>query len=613
MITLFQKEYMNIGIIFFLIFILVLSTSSVLSTEVISPIYALNFDSPVIGGNGISYVGDIELKNIDSNQVFDATKGGGQIAGIQTLNTDGGGLSLWVYPMWNHADTTSQVLLTMPWMGSDSYLAISYGWWEPKGSGRLYFILSNKDYVHCSSPYSFESNVWSMVSVSWSKKENGFITCEIYVNGDVITKQRVDVSNKKIRKTAGSIYLGNDKGATDSRGRTFVGYLDNIKVFDTAPKQSDYITLYDIDSLSGDSYESDTWRWIKEYTKETQAYQSESVKENRIIFDEGIAWATSKRATDKILNRIKTAGFNIYVPVVWHGRGAYFPSNIAHIDDRLKTVISEYDPLAYLLQKAHDLGIEVHPWFTVVKREDEKYPQYYNAGTPAGAYNVKDKAFQGFMIDLMMEVVKKYPVDGINLDYIRTMGMCFSEHCVQSYKKTYNRELRSDYLLRFVNAEAKQKIQAWQEQPVDEIVKNISRSARKIKPNIKISVDMHSQTDVSNKTIQGRNSGKWLRQGWVDYIFDMQYGKRINYKQIKSFTKSLDDKSRHIVLMANYDKIDDEVIARPGYVVNALILYNREETSNDSVAFYLYSRLSDDQVQSLRTGAFSNAAQTAWK
>src|SRR5262249_41611641 len=87
----------------------------------------------------------------------------------------------------------------------------------------------------------------------------------------------------------------------------------------------------------------------------------------RIIFEEGVIQWTSKEATDQILDRIKGAGFNAFGPIVMHGRGTTWPSKYADWDFWLKDQPKEgFDPLRYLIERAHSMGIEVHPWFNLV-------------------------------------------------------------------------------------------------------------------------------------------------------------------------------------------------------------------------------------------------------
>lgn len=103
----------------------------------------------------------------------------------------------------------------------------------------------------------------------------------------------------------------------------------------------------------------------------------------RIIFEEDVLAWTTKQGVDELLMRIKTAGFNAFSPVVWHGRGTTWPSIFAEWDYWLKAYPKQgYDPLKYLIDRAHELGIEVHPWFTLTLREGEFLPQFAPSGTP---------------------------------------------------------------------------------------------------------------------------------------------------------------------------------------------------------------------------------------
>src|SRR5215467_6320282 len=84
----------------------------------------------------------------------------------------------------------------------------------------------------------------------------------------------------------------------------------------------------------------------------------------RIIFEEDVLNWTSKETIDDLLSRINRAGFNAFSPIVWHGRGTTWPSQYAEWDSWLTTQSKQsFDPLKYLIDRAHSMGIEVHPWF----------------------------------------------------------------------------------------------------------------------------------------------------------------------------------------------------------------------------------------------------------
>src|SRR5205823_558559 len=55
----------------------------------------------------------------------------------------------------------------------------------------------------------------------------------------------------------------------------------------------------------------------------------------RAILDGNIPFWTNKEDVDRALARIKEAGFNVYMPTVWQGRGTAWPSKYAPWDTQL--------------------------------------------------------------------------------------------------------------------------------------------------------------------------------------------------------------------------------------------------------------------------------------
>ncbi len=82
-----------------------------------------------------------------------------------------------------------------------------------------------------------------------------------------------------------------------------------------------------------------------------QSNLNETIFETRAIFDEGLGWITEEGAR-KTIQRIKKAGFNVYIPCVWHGRGTRYPSTLAPIDVRIKS--TSEDPLHRLIKISHE-------------------------------------------------------------------------------------------------------------------------------------------------------------------------------------------------------------------------------------------------------------------
>src|SRR3569623_672445 len=87
--------------------------------------------------------------------------------------------------------------------------------------------------------------------------------------------------------------------------------------------------------------------------------------ESRVMLDEDMHWAYSPAEADAFLKRIKAAGFYVYIPCIYNGGGSWYPTKLLAPDAKLAARLKQQpDPLAYLLEQAHTMGIEVHPWIT---------------------------------------------------------------------------------------------------------------------------------------------------------------------------------------------------------------------------------------------------------
>lgn len=116
----------------------------------------------------------------------------------------------------------------------------------------------------------------------------------------------------------------------------------------------------------------------------------------RAILDGDIPSWTKKEYVDEVLSRIKRAGFNVYMPTVWQGRGTVWPSKHAPWDTKLANRHkSNFDPLRYVIEKAHEMGLEVHPWFTLTLRQSDIFPEFALPTMPQKAFDVHNPEFRG--------------------------------------------------------------------------------------------------------------------------------------------------------------------------------------------------------------------------
>jgi uncharacterized lipoprotein YddW (UPF0748 family) len=340
--------------------------------------------------------------------------------------------------------------------------------------------------------------------------------------------------------------------------------------------------------------------------------ESVTMKESRAVLDEGLHWATQDGA-ETVCRRIKMAGFNVFIPCVWHGRGTTWPSNLSPWDSKFASP-PKFDPLERLIQVANKYEIEVHPWFTVMRRDREFFHEFYDGGTPRESFDVHRPRFREFISTLILEVVQKYSVHGVNLDYIRAGGVCESQHCIEEYRQKTGRDLLLDNRKRMIPGSVFKELFEWQEAAVEDIVRRVSTGARQIKGDIVLSVDAYPGNRVDQ--VQGRNSMKWADMGLIDVVYMMHYEDSPDWGSLRSFQQQMKRPEALVVLCGNYDKPDgnnEHVTSRSGLKVADLLNHARDYQMGNGVGIYLYGRITDDQIVRLQQDTFKVPARPDWK
>jgi len=345
------------------------------------------------------------------------------------------------------------------------------------------------------------------------------------------------------------------------------------------------------------------------------AVGGQEMGESRAIFDESLSWLTSQ-AAHNLCQRIKHAGFNVLMPNVWHGRGTTWPSDLAPWDshklEEMARSNSSFDPLDNLIKIANQYDIEVHPWFAVMLRQRQFFSDFYDAGTPENTFDVHRPEFRDFICNLMVECVSRYPIHGINLDYIRAGAICQSQACVADYRKATNRDLNHDRLTRGISGESGVTIAAWQERAVGDIVRRVSERVRAINPKAVVSVCAHP--NHPNLLIQGQDSIKWSNEGLIDVIYAMHYEADIDWRHLKELQQRMQHPEALVVLCGNYDGLpsDKTVLTRDARAVARLLQEARAIGQNNGVGLYLYNMLSEEQINILRQTTFNATAKPRW-
>jgi len=147
----------------------------------------------------------------------------------------------------------------------------------------------------------------------------------------------------------------------------------------------------------------------------------------------------SRAQIEHIVEITEAGNFNaLFVQVC--GRGlALYDSQLIPKDPR----VEGWDPLEYLLRLAHARGIQVHAWVNALyvwsdfeKRPDSpahvmnSNPEWLLLNSKGSTAIIKEQNIgffidpsipqvQGYVVNIYEELARRYPVDGIHLDYIR--------------------------------------------------------------------------------------------------------------------------------------------------------------------------------------------------
>jgi hypothetical protein len=327
----------------------------------------------------------------------------------------------------------------------------------------------------------------------------------------------------------------------------------------------------------------------------------------RALVEEDVLRWTKKDYLDQMLPVIKAAGFNVYIPYVWHGRGVTWSSAKTSWDVWLKDVSKDgFDPLRYAIQKAHSLGIEVHPCFTVALKQADILPEYAPPGTPDKAFDVHNPQFRDFLADLVEEVVRTYEIDGVNLDYVRAIGLCSSEGCQREYSRLYGRNLTADSLVFRASPGLVPTLTEFQKQAVATTVKTIVDRIRAVKPRTIISVDAIPGVATPD---QGQDSIDWVNTGYVDVLFRMDYYRAIDAGLTDALRAQLRNPDALSLMISNVSNFEEMApgqahFARDGKWLAETVAMIQARWPKTGVAIYFANYLTDEQTAALKSGPF---------
>ncbi len=244
---------------------------------------------------------------------------------------------------------------------------------------------------------------------------------------------------------------------------------------------------------------------------------------------------SSENDVRDIIQKATQTGFNGVLFQVRGNGTAYYKSSFEPVEERIGGDTASWDPLAVAIDEAHKQGIQLHAWVNTYPGWTGKTPpksphQLWNAhrdwfcvdkdGKPMelkGDYvvlNPGNPEVKDHLYNVLMEIVEKYDVDGLHLDYVRYFGPQFS------YDSISLSRFKSQYGMTPEQSPAQW--DNFRRQQVTDLVERVYKGIKSKKPAVALSAATWGDWDEGyNFYLQDAHN--WLAQGIIDFICPMTY------------------------------------------------------------------------------------------
>ena len=245
----------------------------------------------------------------------------------------------------------------------------------------------------------------------------------------------------------------------------------------------------------------------------------------------------SKENIEEAVSKCASMGFNSIFVVTYNGGFTTYPSELMQtvIGTEIDPDFEGRDPLQELITAAHSKGIKVFAWFEFgfasSHRDSTGGPIVANkphwASRDVNGEITEKNEFQwlnpfhpevqSFITDLILEVVEKYEVDGIQgddrLPALPSNGG-YSEYTVELYKSEHNGNEPPIYHKDYSWVK-------WRSDKLTKFLQELSNTLRKTDPQLIISMAPSIYPWSEENYLQ--NWPKWLEMGLVDLVVPQVY------------------------------------------------------------------------------------------
>lgn len=260
---------------------------------------------------------------------------------------------------------------------------------------------------------------------------------------------------------------------------------------------------------------------------------------------------TSPQRIVQIAEEARRAGItDLFVQFYAKGE-AYYHSRVA---PRAAVVTSNFDPLTTMVRECRRRGLRLHAWLNIYfawssdqKPLDRNHVYYRGSrwfAADAGGRSLRDynqwelsqNSLEGvylspaspevktYIRDLIKELITRYDVDGVHLDYIRYGHLNFSYD--PSSRLGFYQAYTVDPV-RFFDGDPKLRPYwetwfLWRLYQINELVAGIKADMLAISPWMRLSAAVKPDPDEARLAF-GQDWPSWLGNGWIDFVVLMDY------------------------------------------------------------------------------------------
>jgi uncharacterized lipoprotein YddW (UPF0748 family) len=219
-----------------------------------------------------------------------------------------------------------------------------------------------------------------------------------------------------------------------------------------------------------------------------------------------------------------------------------------------------YDPLEVAIEEAHARGMELHAWFNVFQTSSThngtpaaEHPEWIcrdQSGNPMTSYRAVSPGLEdvrNYSVNVAMEIVRNYDIDGLHLDYVRWNEHTSTNRNSAPLPEQLNRldGIISQDEIDALNANSSGRYlydyehpysagvpdgfstwEKWWRWSVTEFVSTLHDSIQAVKPHVKLSAAVLGKYNWSGWQGYGtvyQDGALWYNNGYLDHIMPMSY------------------------------------------------------------------------------------------